>query len=72
MAIGASDEEYVPSRTASARPEFLRLGLADAALLDLAAMGVTIVTADLDLSVAVRSKGHPSLDFHHLREDDLT
>jgi hypothetical protein len=61
-------EVYIPSEDAAARPEFLLLGLTDAALLDDALREATLLTTDLRLFVAAQAKGSPAVNFNHLRD----
>ncbi|CAK8722889.1 MAG: hypothetical protein CDV28_1608 [Candidatus Electronema aureum] len=64
-----SQERYVPSSAAARRSEFIRLGLADAALLEAtAAEKVTLLTADFNLYHAALAKGNQALNFNHLRD----
>jgi hypothetical protein len=65
-----SQERYVPSSAAAARrSEFIRLGLADAAMLEAtAAEKVTLLTADFNLYHAALAKGSQALNFNHLRD----
>ncbi len=63
-----SQELYVPSSTAAHRREFIRLGLADAALLEVAAKNVTLLTTDFDLYNAALTQGAKALNFNHLRD----
>lgn len=64
-----SQERYVPSSAAARRSEFIRLGLADAALLEAtAAEKVTLLTADFNLYHAALAKGSQALNFNHLRD----
>ena len=64
-----SQERYVPSSEAARRSEFIRLGLADAALLEAtAAEKVTLLTADFNLYHAALTKGSQALNFNHLRD----
>ena len=63
-----SQERYVPSSVAAARKEFIRLGLADAALLEIAAKDVTLLTTDFDLYNTALKKGAQALNFNHLRD----
>jgi hypothetical protein len=64
----ASQERYVPSSVAAERKEFVRLGLADAALLEIAAKDVTLLTTDFDLYNTALKKGAQALNFNHLRD----
>ena len=63
-----SQERYVPSSVAAERKEFVRLGLADAALLEIAANDVTLLTTDFDLYNTALKKGAQALNFNHLRD----
>ncbi|MGX9727438.1 MAG: PIN domain-containing protein [Candidatus Electronema sp. VV] len=64
-----SQERYVPSSAAARRSEFIRLGLADAALLEAtAAEKATLLTADFNLYHAALAKGSQALNFNHLRD----
>jgi predicted nucleic acid-binding protein len=58
----------VPSGAAAQRKEFIRLGLADAALLEIAAKNVTLLTTDFDLYNAALAKGAKAFNFNHLRD----
>ncbi|MGX9727142.1 MAG: PIN domain-containing protein [Candidatus Electronema sp. VV] len=63
-----SQERYVPSSAAAQRNEFIRLGLADAALLEIAAKDVALLTTDFDLYNAALKKGAKAFNFNHLRD----
>ena len=63
-----SCERYVPSSAAAQRSEFIRLGLADAALLELSAKDVTLLTTDFGLYNAALAKGAKAFNFNHLRD----
>lgn len=67
----ASQERYVPSSVAAERKEFIRLGLADAALLEIAAKDVALLTTDFDLYNTALAKGALALNFNHLRDQYL-
>lgn len=69
--IATSQETYVPSSTASARVEFIRLGLTDSALIEVSSREVVILTTDLDLYHAALAKGTPAINFNHLRDQYL-
>ena len=58
----------MPSSVAAERKEFVRLGLADAALLEIAAKDVTLLTTDFDLYNTALAKGAQALNFNHLRD----
>ena len=57
------DERHRPSVDVADRPEFLLLGLADAALLALDESDATLLTADLDLYLAASRAGRPAVNF---------
>lgn len=67
--IGRVREIYVESARAASRPEFLRLGLADSSLLEIAAEDVVVLTADFDLYRAALSAGRPAMNFNHVRDN---
>lgn len=69
--IGTSLEQYIPSRTVSERHEFLRLGLTDAALVEVSTDKVAILTTDLNLFLAATAKGTPAINFNHIRDQYL-
>jgi len=57
------------STVAMKRPEFIRLGLTDAALLGVVSGGhVTLLTDDLDLYLAASDSGYKAVKFTHLRD----
>lgn len=57
------------SSVAMKRTEFVRLGLTDAGLLDVAARPeVTLLTADLGLYLAALDSGYKAVNFAHLQE----
>jgi hypothetical protein len=64
--IRRAQERYVESTRATTRTEFIRLGLTDAALLQLE--DVVILTTDLDLYVAACRDKRPAVNFFHLKE----
>lgn len=56
----------IPSVQAAGHPDFIRLGLTDAALLDiLATENATLLTVDLDLYLAALRQGHRAENFNH-------
>jgi hypothetical protein len=59
-------EHPVASRAIVKRQEFLRLGLADGALLPLAEQGVIVLTTDDNLFAATLLAGHGAINFNHL------
>lgn len=66
--IERNEEVVVKSVTASAIPEFSRLGLADAVLVQAASAETPLLTVDLDLFHAVATKDHrAAVNFTHLQ-----
>ncbi len=66
--IQETEEVVVASAQASRNREFLRLGLTDAALLDVATEETPLVTVDLELYLAALAKGEDAaVNFTHLR-----
>lgn len=66
--IQRSAECYVKSNDAVDRPEFVRLGLSDMAILEVAKDDVLILSADLDLCVAAEMAEYPVMNFNHIRD----
>lgn len=67
----SSEETYVPSHVASAKSEFIRLGLTDAALLEVSSAETVLVTTDLKLFLAVQATGALAINFNQLRDSYL-
>jgi hypothetical protein len=70
--VRACAEKFVPSLTAISRPEFMKLGHTDAALLEFASIKTdgpapTLLTADLDLAIAAEMKGYSVRNFNYCR-----
>ncbi len=66
--IKRSEEIVVDSKTAARNKAFVRLGLTDAALLEVVSEETPLVTVDLDLFVAAFAKGKiAALNFTHLQ-----
>jgi hypothetical protein len=70
--IEQSSERHIPSVVAVGRSEFRRLGLTDAALLELSSREIdrqipTLLTVDLDLAVAPEMRGYNVHNFNHYR-----
>lgn len=65
--IGAAQERYVPSKGAAERPEFIRLGVADCALLELGRADLLLLSVDVKLCLAAQAAGYPAQNFNHLR-----
>ncbi|MDE0626808.1 MAG: PIN domain-containing protein [Bryobacterales bacterium] len=67
--IQESEEIVIASEDASSNRKFRRLGLADAALLELITTKSPLLTADLDLYLAALAKGHEAaVNFAHYRK----
>lgn len=62
------EERHVESRQAVARDEFLRIGLTDAAILEMATASHTLLTVDLDLYLTALNRGLKAENFNHLRD----
>lgn len=65
---GGMEERHVESRQAVARDEFLRIGLTDAAILEMATASHTLLTVDLDLYLTALNRGLKAENFNHLRD----
>jgi hypothetical protein len=61
-------EIYIPSTTVSARQEFIRLGLADAAMLEALSKDMLLLTTDLDLYLVASSLGFSAVNFNQIRD----
>jgi predicted nucleic acid-binding protein len=64
--IDSADERTIESKIAAARMEYLRLGLTDAVLLELANSGASLLTVDLDLYIAALSAGYSAANYNHM------
>jgi hypothetical protein len=62
------EESYNPSRTLVADPIFERLGLTDAAIATLCCRGILVLTAEVNLQLAVERRGADALNFNHVRQ----
>lgn len=65
--ITGIEETIVSSQRASHRQEFLRLGLSDAALLELADRDIILLTRDSDLYLAALASGREAINFAHIQ-----
>jgi hypothetical protein len=65
-------EIYVPSADASKRAEFIRLGLTDSAILEVAKSDVVVLSTDLDLCIAAEIAEYAAVNFNHLRDKNLS
>ena len=61
------DESYDPGKSLVAHPLFSRLGLTDAAIATVCSRGILVLTADLDLQLALQMQGADALNFNHIR-----
>jgi hypothetical protein len=66
--IETTNEQYVPSANAVARREFRRLGLSDAAMLEMGAADLHILSADVGLYLAALKAGYKAFNFTHAIE----
>jgi hypothetical protein len=60
------EESYDPSKDLVTHPLFPRLGLADAAIAMVCARGPLVLTADLNLQLALQQRGADALNFNHV------
>ena len=67
----STTETFIPSSKASARSEFVRLGLADCGLLELCSSGTPLMTVDVHLYLAAVATGSKALNFNHIRNERL-
>ena len=65
--IERMEESYDLSRVLVSDPIFERLGLTDAAIATVCSRGVLVLTADLELQLAVQRQGADALNFNHVR-----
>lgn len=66
-AVEQMEEFYTPSKDLVRHDLFDRLGLTDAAIATVCSKGILVVTADLDLHIALQNRGADSLNFNHVR-----
>jgi hypothetical protein len=66
--IQRAEETYITSAGAASREQFLSLGLADCALLEIAKNDVAILSVDLDLCIAAEIAGYSVVNFNHVRD----
>lgn len=65
--VEQTEEFYTPSKELVQDALFTRLGLTDAAVANVCARGILVVTVDLDLHIALQTHGADSLNFNHVR-----
>ncbi|MCC6780519.1 MAG: hypothetical protein IT537_28410 [Hyphomicrobiales bacterium] len=68
LIVGLTHEEYVRSATAVQRPEFLRLGLSDDTMLEVAKNDVLVLSGDVGLYLAALAAGYKAANFTHVIE----
>jgi hypothetical protein len=61
------EESYDPSTTLVTDALFSRLGLTDAAIAKVCSRGPLVLTADLNLQLALQHRGADALNFNHVR-----
>jgi hypothetical protein len=61
------EETYDPSKSLVADPLFERLGLTDAAIATVCSRGILVLTADVELQLALQHRGADALNFNHVR-----
>jgi hypothetical protein len=66
--VATTNEQYVPSANAVARREFRRLGLSDAAMLEMGGTGLHILSADIGLYLAALKARYEAFNFTHAIE----
>ena len=69
--IETCEEKYIPASSAAHRPEFIRLGLTDAVLLEAMSAEAALLTTDLDLYLAASAAGASAVNFNHLRDSHM-
>ena len=67
MLIEESDEVVVASAVAASNAQFRRLGLTDAALLEVVTPDTPLLTVDLDLYLAAAGSPDSVINFEHVR-----
>lgn len=67
LIVDQNDEVFDESRVLVADPIFTRFGLADAAVAKVNSRGILVVTADVQLHLALQHRGWDALNFNHLR-----
>lgn len=64
----ASIELHLPASTAAMAPEYRRLGLTDAVLLELGQAGRILLSDDFDLCHAAAARGYPVINYNYIRD----
>jgi predicted nucleic acid-binding protein len=68
MFVLSHEEIKVVSRAAVERAEYHWLGLTDCVLLEVAATGVAILTADVKLYLAANNARYEAINYNHIRD----
>ena len=68
LVVEQIEESYDPSRVLVADPIFERLGLADADIATVCSREVLVLTADVNLQLAVQHRRWDALNFYHVRQ----
>lgn len=66
--LNANNERHEDSRSLCTEPEYLRLGITDAAVLRIAKQSIPILTVDLDLYLAAARFSGLAVNFNHIRQ----
>jgi hypothetical protein len=61
------DDQYDAARVLVRNPTFGRFGLGDASIAAVCERNILVVTADLQLQVALQVRGMDALNFNHVR-----
>jgi rRNA-processing protein FCF1 len=65
--IDLLDEQYLPSNRIAKTSEFVRFGLTDTAILELARANYLVLTDDFELLGYLNAKGLHAINFNHIR-----
>lgn len=66
--VDASTEIHIAATVAALAPEYLRLGLTDAVLLELGEPDRVLLSDDLDLCLAAEHRRYPVINYNYLRD----
>ena len=62
------DEKYVESKIAASESDYVRLGVSDAVLLNMARSGSRLLTTDVELYLAAQNAGLDAVNYNHVRD----
>lgn len=65
--IERTKEIYIKSSSATARDEFVRLGLTDNILIEAGSKDIVLLSTDAPLCIAAELNGHGAINFDHVR-----